>query len=72
MRHAGAIHTARIVPAAAPPKEVALIGFDERGASILDDAQTATAAIHRTAAERLSGTRLMVVLHWCGRTSWTQ
>ncbi|MFK4110022.1 esterase/lipase family protein [Streptomyces sp. NPDC002176] len=41
-------------------RDVILVGFDERSASLLDNAQTATAAIHRTMAERLGGTRLMV------------
>lgn len=41
-------------------RDVVLIGFDDRGASILDNAQTATAAIQRTVASRLGDTRLMV------------
>ncbi|MFF0381119.1 esterase/lipase family protein [Streptomyces sp. NPDC004286] len=41
-------------------RDVILVGFDERSASILDNAQTVTAAVHRTIAERLGGTRLMV------------
>ncbi|MYV98609.1 alpha/beta hydrolase [Streptomyces sp. SID3343] len=41
-------------------RDVVLIGFDERSASILDNAQAAMAAIHRTLAERLGNTRLMV------------
>ncbi|MET8813302.1 hypothetical protein ABZW47_14965 [Streptomyces sp. NPDC004549] len=40
-------------------RDVILIGFEERTASILDNAQTATAAIMRAMAERLGGTRLM-------------
>ncbi|MGW5101651.1 esterase/lipase family protein [Streptomyces sp. NPDC004100] len=41
-------------------RDAVLIGYDERSASLLDNAQTATAAIHRTLAERLGGTSLMV------------
>ncbi|MFJ4003577.1 esterase/lipase family protein [Streptomyces sp. NPDC090023] len=41
-------------------RDVILVGFDERSASILDNARTATAAIHRALAERLGGTRLTV------------
>ncbi|MFF5637344.1 esterase/lipase family protein [Streptomyces sp. NPDC012825] len=41
-------------------RDVVLIGFDERSASVLNNAQTATAAIFRAIAERLGGTRLMV------------
>ncbi|MEU3208442.1 hypothetical protein ABZ702_32145 [Streptomyces cyaneofuscatus] len=41
-------------------RDVILVGFDDRGASILDNAQTATAAIHRAVASRLGGTRLTV------------
>jgi len=41
-------------------RDVVLIGFDERSASILENAQTATAAIHRAVAERLGSTRLAV------------
>ncbi|MEW2132731.1 hypothetical protein [Streptomyces sp. NPDC005435] len=41
-------------------RDVILIGFEERTASILDNAQTATAAIMRAIAERLGGTRLTV------------
>ncbi|MGW4289262.1 esterase/lipase family protein [Streptomyces sp. NPDC004673] len=41
-------------------RDVILVGFDERSASLLDNAQTVTAAVHRTIAERLGGTRLMV------------
>ncbi|MEU6815090.1 hypothetical protein [Streptomyces sp. NPDC046860] len=40
-------------------RDVVLVGFDERSASLLDNAQTVTAAVHRTIAERLGGTRLM-------------
>ncbi|MEV4398914.1 hypothetical protein [Nonomuraea sp. NPDC049607] len=40
-------------------RDVVVIGFDDRGASILDNAQTATAAIHRAAAERVGDTRLL-------------
>ncbi|MEU5867092.1 hypothetical protein ABZ815_38370 [Nonomuraea sp. NPDC047529] len=40
-------------------RDVVVVGFDDRGASILDNAQTAIAAIHRAAAERLGGTRLL-------------
>lgn len=41
-------------------RDVILLGFDERSASILDNAQAATAAIMRTHAEQLGDTRLMV------------
>ncbi|SNQ47488.1 conserved hypothetical protein [Frankia canadensis] len=41
-------------------RDLVLIGFDERSASILDNARTATAAIHRAVAERLGGNRLAV------------
>ncbi len=41
-------------------RDVVLIGYEERSASILDNAQTATAAIHRAIASRLGNTRLMV------------
>ncbi|NEA46698.1 alpha/beta hydrolase [Streptomyces sp. SID10815] len=41
-------------------RDVVLIGYDERSASILDNAQTATAAILRAVAERLGDSRLMV------------
>ncbi|MGW5066917.1 esterase/lipase family protein [Streptomyces cyaneofuscatus] len=41
-------------------RDVILVGFEDRGASILDNAQTATAAIHNAVASRLGGTRLMV------------
>ncbi|MFD4787581.1 esterase/lipase family protein [Streptomyces sp. NPDC058459] len=41
-------------------RDVILVGFDERSASILDNARTATAAIHRALAERLGGTRMAV------------
>ncbi|MGW0884241.1 esterase/lipase family protein [Streptomyces sp. NPDC002671] len=41
-------------------RDVILLGFEERAASILDNAETATAAIMRTIAEQLSDTRLMV------------
>ncbi|MFD8674404.1 esterase/lipase family protein [Streptomyces seoulensis] len=40
-------------------RDVILVGFNERSASLLDNAQTVTAAVHRTIAERLGGTRLM-------------
>ncbi|MCK2215407.1 hypothetical protein MF672_016655 [Actinomadura sp. ATCC 31491] len=40
-------------------RDVVVIGYDDRGASILDNAHTATAAIHRAAAERLGGARLL-------------
>ncbi|MET9094488.1 hypothetical protein ABZX72_20620 [Streptomyces cyaneofuscatus] len=41
-------------------RDVVLIGYEERSASILDNAQAVTAAILRTIASRLGGTRLMV------------
>lgn len=41
-------------------RDVVLIGYDERSASILDNARVATAAIHRALAERLGGERLVV------------
>ncbi|WP_343245701.1 hypothetical protein [Streptomyces sp. SID4985] len=41
-------------------RDVILLGFEERTASILDNAQTAMAAIMRAVAERLGSTRLMV------------
>ncbi|MET7675142.1 esterase/lipase family protein [Streptomyces seoulensis] len=41
-------------------RDVILVGFNERSASLLDNAQTVTAAVHRTLAERLGSTRLMV------------
>jgi hypothetical protein len=41
-------------------RDVVLIGYDERSASILDNAETATAAILRAIAERMGDTRLMV------------
>ncbi|MEV0348683.1 hypothetical protein AB0H88_23145 [Nonomuraea sp. NPDC050680] len=40
-------------------RDVVIIGYDDRGASILDNARTATAAIHRAVAERLGATRLL-------------
>jgi hypothetical protein len=41
-------------------RDVVLIGFDERSASILDNARTAMSAIQRACAERQGDTRLMV------------
>lgn len=41
-------------------RDLILIGFDERSASILNNARTATAAIHRAIAERLGDNRLLV------------
>ncbi|MFC5174923.1 esterase/lipase family protein [Streptomyces mutomycini] len=41
-------------------RDVVLIGYDERSASILDNAQAATAAIMRAAAEQMGSTPLMV------------
>lgn len=40
-------------------RDVILVGFDERSASILDNARTVTEAVLRTVAQRLGGTRLM-------------
>ncbi|HEX4812302.1 MAG TPA: hypothetical protein VFV66_06065 [Nonomuraea sp.] len=40
-------------------RDVVVIGYDDRGASILDNAQTATAAIHRAVDERLGNTPLL-------------
>jgi len=41
-------------------RDVILLGYEDRSASILDNAKTATAAISRAIAERLDGTPLMV------------
>ncbi|MDH6138080.1 hypothetical protein P3T35_000057 [Kitasatospora sp. GP30] len=41
-------------------RDLILIGYDERSASILDNAQAATACIMRTRAEQLGDTRLLV------------
>jgi hypothetical protein len=41
-------------------RDVILLGYDDRGASLLENAQTAIAAILRAGAERLGGARLMV------------
>lgn len=41
-------------------RDVILLGFDERSASLLDNAQAAIAAIHRALAERLGSERLVV------------
>jgi hypothetical protein len=41
-------------------RDMILLGYDDRSASILENAQTATAAIDRAAAERRGGARLMV------------
>ncbi|MCL9759981.1 hypothetical protein [Frankia sp. AiPa1] len=41
-------------------RDLILIGFDERSASILNNASTATAAIHQAVTERLGDTRLLV------------
>ncbi|MER6578431.1 hypothetical protein [Nonomuraea sp. NPDC001023] len=40
-------------------RDVVVIGYDDRGASILDNAETVTAAIHRAAAERVGDNRLL-------------
>ncbi|MEU6382917.1 hypothetical protein ABZ847_05065 [Streptomyces bauhiniae] len=40
-------------------RDVILVGFDERSASVLDNARTMTEAVQRTIAERLGGTRLV-------------
>lgn len=39
-------------------RDVVIIGYDDRGAAIQDNAHTVTAALHRSAAERLGSTRL--------------
>lgn len=41
-------------------RDVILVGFDERSDAIQRNAETVTAAVLRTVAERLGGTRLMV------------
>ncbi|TGN77765.1 hypothetical protein E5083_11120 [Streptomyces bauhiniae] len=41
-------------------RDVILVGFDERSASVLDNARTVTEAVLRTIAQRLGDTRLMV------------
>ncbi|MFJ9244499.1 esterase/lipase family protein [Streptomyces sp. NPDC101776] len=41
-------------------RDVILLGYDERSASILENAQTVIAAIHRAGAERLGNARLAV------------
>ncbi|MFJ6844697.1 esterase/lipase family protein [Streptomyces griseoluteus] len=41
-------------------RDVILVGFDERGASVLDNARTMTEAVQRTIAERLGSARLAV------------
>ena len=41
-------------------RDVIMLGYDDRSASILENAQTATAAVQRAVAERLGGTRMMV------------
>jgi hypothetical protein len=41
-------------------RDVILLGFEERSASILENAEAATAAIMRTIAEQVSDTRLVV------------
>ncbi|MHB6909076.1 lipase family protein [Streptomyces sp. DB-54] len=41
-------------------RDVVLVGYDERSASILDNARVATAAIDRALAQRLGGERLVV------------
>ncbi|MGW5334959.1 esterase/lipase family protein [Streptomyces bauhiniae] len=40
-------------------RDVILVGFDERGASVLDNARTVTEAVLRTCAQQLGGARLM-------------